>query len=217
MGWNRRPDGLLQSVIISNDRSQTARLALAMDVLGPCEQVADVPTVGRIGRETAPDLVVWQVGTVLIDSLEPSIPVLGVGPDDPDSMLEAIEAGAQGYVGWNSTDDEIREAAQLVAGGTAVVSPLLLGPLLRAVVDRRRQERSVRAALDVLTPREREVFDLAARGLSRAEVAQELIISPDTARTHLQKVMGKLDLHSQAELVAFAASCGLETGLEGAR
>lgn len=215
MGWNGRSGDLLRSVIISDDRSTVTRLLSALSDLGPCEHFDQISRVMKIGKEAA-DLVVWQVSTLPIDSLPPEVPVLGVGPDDPDLMLEAIEAGAQGYVDWNSPGDEIRNAARLVASGTAVVSPLLLGPLLRAVVERRRRERATRSALDVLTPREREVFDLAARGLSRAEVAEVLVISPDTARTHLQNVMGKLDIHSQAELVAFAASCGLETGIEEA-
>jgi DNA-binding NarL/FixJ family response regulator len=126
-------------------------------------------------------------------------------------MLAAFEAGAQGYVDIGASASEIVQAAHLVASGTAVVSPPLLGPLLRAVVDRRRKERSQRETLEVLTLREREVFELAAKGFTRSQLATELIISPATARTHLQKIMAKLDIHSQAELVALAAQCGLDT------
>jgi DNA-binding NarL/FixJ family response regulator len=168
-------------------------------------------------KSAVPDVVIWDVTGPSIDALPAEVPVLAVGPNSPEAMMEAIEAGAQGYLHLDSDPADIVEAALQVAGGTSVVSPLLLGPLLRAVVERRRQERSQRAALDVLTAREHEVFELAARGLSRAEVAEVLIISPDTARTHIQKVMGKLDLHSQAELVAFAASCGFDTAIEGVR
>jgi DNA-binding NarL/FixJ family response regulator len=157
------------------------------------------------------DLVVWHTGTIPIDSLPPDLPVLGVGPSESEAMLAAFEAGAQGYVDIGASAAEIVQAARSVASGTAVVSPPLLGPLLRAVVDRRRKERSQRDTLAVLTLREREVFELAAKGFTRSQLATELIISPATARTHLQKLMAKLDIHSQAELVALAARCGLDT------
>lgn len=196
-------------MVISADVAVAERLRAALTTLGPCEVISTPADVGRLNDGSMPGVAVWQVGSIPISSVPASVPILGVGPDNTEAMLEAIEAGANGYVDVASSPMELVEAAREVAGGTAFVSPLLLGPLLRAVVERRRRERSERSALEVLTPREREVFALAAQGLTRGQVAHQLIISPDTARTHLQKVMAKLDLHSHAELVAFAARCGL--------
>ena len=90
--------------------------------------------------------------------------------------------------------------------------PALLGHLLRHVVQRRRAEREALELLERLTPRAREVFELAARGYRHVEVAEELYISAATARTHLQRGFAKLDVHSRGELVALAARCGLEVG-----
>jgi len=127
-----------------------------------------------------------------------------------DAMLDAVAAGAAGVVEADATFDEMVRAVIQVADGQAVVPPAMLGTLLRSVVERHRRERKARQALDVLTPREREVFELVARGWDRHGVAERLFISPATARTHLQRVFAKLGIHSRAEAVALAARCGLE-------
>lgn len=158
------------------------------------------------------DVAVWEPGQVPIEDIPPEVPVLALGPHDAGVMLAALDAGAQGYMDLAASNEELADAIHQVASGNSVVSPLLLGPLLRTVVERRRAERAQRSMLSVLTAREREVFILAAKGHSRRELADRLVISPATARTHLQNVMAKLDLHSQAELVALAARCGIDTG-----
>ena len=132
--------------------------------------------------------------------------------EDPEAMLSALESGADGYAIMEEGLDKLIDAVRTVASGTASVPPTLLGHLLRHVVQRRRAEREALELLEQLTPREREIFELAARGYRHVGVAKELYISAATARTHLQRVFGKLDVHSRAELVALAARCGLEVG-----
>lgn len=211
MGLSGRSGNLLRCVVLADDPAVAARLAAALATTGSAEVIDAAAKIAGLNGSRPVDLVVWVAAGTPIDSLPVHLPVLGVGPEESEAMLAAFEAGAQGYVDIKAPASELVEAARSVAVGTAVVSPLLLGPLLRAVVDRRRQERSQRSLLEVLTRREREVFNLAARGLSRSQMARALTISPATARTHIQKVMAKLDIHSQAELVGFAARCGLDT------
>jgi len=127
-----------------------------------------------------------------------------------DEMLTAIAAGAVGVVEADAAFDRIAETVHQVADGHAVVPPAMLGVLLRSVVERHRREREAMESLEVLTPREREVFELTARGQDRDQIAEKLFISPATARTHLQRVFAKLDIHSRAEAVALAARCGLD-------
>lgn len=126
-----------------------------------------------------------------------------------EAMLDAVAAGATGVVEAEATFDEIANVIGQVAVGHAVVPPAMLGALLRSVVDRHRRERTAQRELEVLTPREREVFEQAARGRDRDGIAEALFISPATARTHLQRVFAKLGIHSKAEAVALAARCGL--------
>jgi DNA-binding CsgD family transcriptional regulator len=129
---------------------------------------------------------------------------------DADEMLDAIAAGATGVVEADATFAEIAQGVRDVADGHAVIPPVMLGALLHSVVERRRREREAREVLTPLTPREREVFELMATGRDRDEIAERLFISPATARTHLQRVYAKLDIHSKAEAVALAARCGLD-------
>ena len=137
-------------------------------------------------------------------------PLLVVGPDDERAMLAAVESGASGYALETDPLEGIVESVRLVATGKAVVPPMMLGSLLRAVVRRRRRRQVVEDRLAGLTPREREVFELVASGRNRKQIARDLIISPETVRTHTQRLMRKLDLHSQAEVVALGAWRGLD-------
>lgn len=139
-----------------------------------------------------------------------SVGVLAIGPNDMELMLELLEDGALGYLPDDSGFSEISRAVEHLLDGHAVVPPAALGTLLRRVVERRRVRREDAEALESLTPREREVFEYAARGRDNEAIADALFISPATARTHLQRVFKKLDIHSRAEAVAFAARCGLD-------
>ena len=141
------------------------------------------------------------------------VPLLMIGSaEDSRLLIQAVEAGCLGYADQAAPLDDLVDAITAVAGGVAVVPPMLLGALLRHVVQRQRRQKQSRELLSALSPRELDVFQLTARGLDKKEVAAELFISPATARTHVQNVYRKLDLHSVAELVALAAACGLEVG-----
>lgn len=182
--------------------------------------------VGHEGQWTEVNELVenWQPSVVVIaldlpgsveaiGRLDPGAAVLALDVlEDPERMLDAFERGANGYATSSSGLQRLLEAIETVSMGSAYVPPTLLGHVLRRVVQRRREERSALEILESLTAREREVFELAAKGLGHSEVADRLYISPGTARTHLQRVFGKLDVHSRAELVALAAQCGLDVG-----
>lgn len=159
----------------------------------------------------APDLTVVhapsEVDAATVSRAEGAVLVLG--PDREVDLIAALEAGATGYLLAGATTTEVAAAAQSVVAGTAVVPPLMLGGLLRHVVERRRRLDRAAGVLATLTPRELEVLGCAAVGLRRAEIAQQLFIATDTVRTHLQRIMSKLGVHSQPELVALAAQLGL--------
>lgn len=141
-------------------------------------------------------------------------PVLVLGPDDSLSMIAAVDSGAMGYLRENSPLDVITEAVVSLGKGVAQVDPTMLGALLRHVVERRRTQAQARSTLQVLTPREDQVFRLLARGYDNDRVAESLYISSQTVRTHTRRIMEKLDLHSRSELVALAARCGLDLSPE---
>lgn len=125
----------------------------------------------------------------------------------PDRLMDAVDAGCVGFLANDTPLDEIRDAAATVLSGGSVVSPALLGELLQRLVQRRKTEVQV-TDLDLLTDREREVYQLAADGLRKDEIGERLYISPATARTHLERIYRKLGVHSQGELIALAMNGG---------
>jgi DNA-binding NarL/FixJ family response regulator len=131
-----------------------------------------------------------------------------------DVLLHAIEAGAAGYVTGHGGLAGIAEAIHTVARGDSVVPPFMLGPLLRRLIQRQREAASAMERLVVLTPREREVLTLLAEGRDAAAIASMLFISPETARTHLQRILRKLGVHSRREAVDLIAKTGLADRLE---
>lgn len=137
--------------------------------------------------------------------------LLVLGPDDPEAMLEAVETGAAGFLPLSRNVESIVDAALDVSCGRAVVPDEMLGALLRQVVRNRRATGGHRGRLAGLTPREREVFELAARGLDKFRIGDRLGMSSATARTHLANIMQKMEIRSRAELVATAAAMGLDT------
>lgn len=119
-------------------------------------------------------------------------------------LLEALEAGAGGYVSRDLGFEEFLGSARTVLDGGAYVPPSMLGGLLHDLVQRRRAANSGIRRLAELSRREREVLSLLSRGYEVSAIASELVISVQTARTHIQNVMGKLGVHSRVEAAAFA-------------
>ncbi len=135
-------------------------------------------------------------------------------PGDDESLLEAIEDGADGYLTRDSDLSEIVAAIHALCDGESVVPPSMLGPLLRRLIERRRAATRATQLLDRLTPREREVLGLLLDGLDDRRMAARLVISPQTARTHVQRILRKLDVHSRVEAISLVVNHGLESELE---
>ena len=182
-----------------------AALVDSFEALGAVVDTGEADGVVAIDPYDFPPLKVME--------LTSSIPVLMVGPgDDSSALIACVEAGALGYADFEAPLESLVQAMSSVVQGVPVIPPLLLGSLLKHVVERQRGHRRALARLEALSAREREVFELMARGSDRHGVAEALFISPATVRTHVQNLFRKLNLHSVAELVALAAECGLELG-----
>lgn len=119
-------------------------------------------------------------------------------------LLHALEAGADGYVRHEGGLSEIVDGCRALQRGEAFVPSRLLAPLLKALIVRRRQEDAVAQRVARLSRREKEVFELLVAGLDPQRIAATLVISPATARTHLQNVLRKLEVHSRLEATALA-------------
>jgi DNA-binding NarL/FixJ family response regulator len=172
-------------------------------------------------RSEQPDVVVIDAGLPGIDGFEvtrrlvadATSPAVGVvllveGEDD-EVMLAALEAGAGGVLAKESEGPELLRAVRVVARGGATLGPDLTPRLIAWLLSHTACRGQGPAELSELTPREREVMALVAAGLSNAEIAERLVVTPATAKTHVSRARRKLGARDRAQLVVYAYRTGL--------
>lgn len=126
-----------------------------------------------------------------------------------DHVLAALRAGASGFLGKGVEPVELLDAIRVVARGEALLSPKATKGLIERLLAQPTDGDHVDASLDVLTEREREVVALVARGMSNDDIAAALVVSPLTAKTHVNRAMTKLGARDRAQLVVIAYQTGL--------
>ena len=129
-----------------------------------------------------------------------------------DYVFGALRAGASGFLLKDIDPPDLLAAVRVVAAGEALLAPRLTRRLIEAFVEQARSApapATEREELAELTPREREVLTLVGRGLSNTEIADTLILSPLTAKTHVARLFAKLDARDRAQLVVLAYETGL--------
>jgi DNA-binding NarL/FixJ family response regulator len=189
-----------------------SELSPRLDVVG---EAADVDDAIACILRTRPDVVLLDVhlpsgtGDVVIRAVRDEVPetrflALSVSDAEAD-VIRVIRAGARGYVTKTISGDELADAIVRVAGGDAVFSPRLAGFVLDAFTVTAQPEPEHTADLDVLTPREREVLRMIARGYTYRETASELFVSIKTVETHVSSVLRKLQLSNRRELTQWAS------------
>ena len=129
--------------------------------------------------------------------------------DIDEYVYDALQAGASGFMLKDSDPDDIAHAIRTVAAGDALIQPSITRRLIEAFVDTRAQEIAATESFAVLTEREREILTFIAHGKTNEEIAEDLVISPATVKTHVARIMAKLDAHDRAQLVVQAYENGL--------
>ena len=129
--------------------------------------------------------------------------------DDDQEVSAALISGASGYVLKTVGGERLADNIRSVYGGEVLLAPTVAAKVVRQLSRLREETSRQEEALDALTPREREVFFLASRGLKNSEIASELYLSEKTIKTHLRNIYNKLNLASKAELRLFAVKTGL--------
>jgi two-component system nitrate/nitrite response regulator NarL len=124
---------------------------------------------------------------------------------DEDALVEVLEAGGSGYLTNESDVDDLIEGVRAVSRGETLIPQDMVGSLVGRLMDHRRVQDEAHGRLNRLTPRERQVLALLACGEGNDGIAATLVISPQTARTHIQNVIRKLGAHSRLEAAMFVA------------
>ena len=129
--------------------------------------------------------------------------------DIDDYVLEAIRAGASGFLLKDAPPDDLVAAVRIVARGDALLAPSVTRRLIERVAAGRQDPPEPSPALDSLTVRERQVLVEVARGFSNIEIAGRLFIAEQTVKTHVSRLLGKLSLRDRAQAVVLAYESGL--------
>jgi DNA-binding NarL/FixJ family response regulator len=192
--------------------------AADIDVVGEAANGAEAVELARSER---PDVILMDVRMPVMDGLEATrqiarsdetagVHVLILTTFDLDEyVFQALRAGASGFLLKDTDPPELLDAVRIVASGEALLAPTVTRRLIAEFARRPEPSRVVPDTLTVLTDREREVLALVARRMSNDEIAEELVVSPATAKTHVSRVMGKLDARDRAQLVVIAYESGL--------
>ncbi|MFI5797275.1 response regulator [Streptomyces sp. NPDC051677] len=212
-------------VVIADDQALVRTgfgMILAADGIEVTAEAADGAEAFAAVRRTRPDVVLMDIRMPRMDGIEATRRILADGGsagtrviilttyDLDHYVYAALTAGASGFLLKDVTPEHLVAAVRLVQSGDALLAPAITRRLIERFAQREEDRpAALRHDLSGLTPRELEVLSLLATGLSNAELADRLLLSPTTIKTHIGRILSKLDLRDRVQAVVLAYETGL--------
>jgi len=197
----------LRAVLSSDER--VAVVGEATDGRGAVDRV----------RTLRPNIVLMDVRMPNLDGISATREVLAASPEvkvvilttfeQDDYIFGALSAGASGFLLKRTKPEELIAAIHTIAAGDSLLSPSVTRRVIEHMAEQPVADRSAGERLDELTPREREVLELIARGLSNSEIATAFFIEESTVKTHVKRILMKLSVRDRVQAVIFAYESGL--------
>jgi DNA-binding NarL/FixJ family response regulator len=197
----------LKAVLSSDER---------VDVVG---EAGDGRSAVEQARRLRPDVVLMDVRMPDLDGISATRDVLDTSGEvkvvilttfeQDDYIFGALNAGASGFLLKRTTPEQLLAAIQTVAAGDSLLSPSVTRTVINQMARQPAPQIGPNRLLEGLTPREREVLELLARGLSNGEIASELVIEESTVKTHVKRILMKLRLRDRIQAVIFAYESGV--------
>jgi DNA-binding NarL/FixJ family response regulator len=217
-------DGPIRVLICEDQQLIRAGYVAVLGAQPDLEVVGQAPdgraALAAVGR-LRPDVVVMDIQMPLMNGIEVTRRVAGPDAKTPAKVLvvttfnvgqyvyDALRAGASGFLLKDAPLDELAEGVRTVARGESLLSPAVTRALIGRYADRIQPAPPVDGPLDRLARRELEVLKLIAGGLSNAEIAAELVLSVETVKTYVSRILTKLDLRDRVQAVVLAYRTGL--------
>jgi DNA-binding NarL/FixJ family response regulator len=206
-----------QAIIRSGLRVQVS-LAPDLEFVG---EASNGEQAIAVARQQHPDVMLMDVRMPVIDGIDATARIVADEAteavrvivlttfDLDDYVYRALRAGASGFLLKDTTPEQLLDAIRIVADGGALIAPAVTRRLIAEFAARPGAGTADRQVADLLTPREIEVLGLVGRGLTNAEIAERLVLSRLTAKTHVSRILTKLGLRDRSQLVIAAYESGL--------
>jgi DNA-binding NarL/FixJ family response regulator len=210
-------------VVVADDQALVRtgfRMILTADGIDVVAEAATGAEAIDAVRRTRPDVVLMDIRMPVLDGLEATRRILAADADGPRILMlttfdvdeyvyAALAAGASGFLLKDVAPEQLTAAVRLVRSGDALLAPSITRRLVERFARGGQETSAVHRDLASLTPREREVLQQLARGLSNAELAAAFQLSEATVKTHVARILGKLQLRDRVQAVVVAYETGL--------
>jgi DNA-binding NarL/FixJ family response regulator len=213
----------LTSVLIADDDDLMRAGLIELLTADPEIEIVGEASTGweavEEARRLGPDVVLMDVRMPDLDGIAATRELSRAAPatkvlilttfEQDDYIFGALRAGASAFLLKRSRPEELIAAVHTIAGGDSLLSPSVTRRVIDRMAHQPTPELADQGKLDALTPREREVLELMARGLSNREIAAALLVEESTIRTHVKRILMKLDLRDRIQAVIFAYETGV--------